>query len=164
MRLGVLAGLVVLGLGMAAQAAPVIPVEPGAAQDSAVVQVAAAYNPTVAAVQQQLAAQGYYTGAVDGINGPRTRAAVRAYEADHGLAVTGDIYALAATLGVQTQVATTVAPVVVQRPVVVGPPPVMFPARPVVRLFFGPRIGWGFRPDGGGHRPGGWGHRPGPWR
>jgi peptidoglycan hydrolase-like protein with peptidoglycan-binding domain len=157
MRLGMLAGLVVLGLGLAAQAAPVTPVDPGPTQDGAVVQVAAAYNPTVAAVQQQLALQGYYRGAVDGIEGPRTRAAVRAYEADHGLAVTGDVYALASVLGTQT--ATVVAPVVVQRPMVVGPPPVVYPVRPLVRLFVGPRIGWGFRPGGWGHRPG-----PGPWR
>jgi hypothetical protein len=46
---------------------------------------------TVAAVQQRLGEIGYYYGAVDGIMGPRTRAAIAAYESGHGLAVDGTI-------------------------------------------------------------------------
>ena len=46
---------------------------------------------TVAAVQQRLGEIGYYRGAVDGIMGPRTRAAIAAYESRHGLAVDGTI-------------------------------------------------------------------------
>jgi len=46
---------------------------------------------TVAAVQQRLGEIGYYHGAVDGIMGPRTRAAIAAYESSHGLGVDGMI-------------------------------------------------------------------------
>ena len=40
-------------------------------------------------VQGRLADEGYYSGAVDGVLGPRTRAAIRAYERRHGLAADG---------------------------------------------------------------------------
>jgi hypothetical protein len=46
---------------------------------------------TVAAVQQRLAEMGYYHGAVDGVMGPQTRAAIAAYESRHGLIVDGTI-------------------------------------------------------------------------
>jgi len=42
-------------------------------------------------VQQALAQQGYYRGAVDGIVGPATSAAISAYQHDNGLRVTGSI-------------------------------------------------------------------------
>jgi peptidoglycan hydrolase-like protein with peptidoglycan-binding domain len=42
-------------------------------------------------VQQLLLAQGYQPGAVDGLFGTRTENAVRAYQADQGVAVTGRI-------------------------------------------------------------------------
>jgi hypothetical protein len=42
-------------------------------------------------VQLALRDQGYYAGATDGIMGPETRAALAAYQADHGLAVTSSI-------------------------------------------------------------------------
>lgn len=42
-------------------------------------------------VQQELARQGYYCGAIDGVIGPRSRAAIRAFQADRGLLVTGRI-------------------------------------------------------------------------
>jgi peptidoglycan hydrolase-like protein with peptidoglycan-binding domain len=38
----------------------------------------------VAELQNRLASAGYYHGAVDGILGPATRRAIRAYERDHG--------------------------------------------------------------------------------
>lgn len=38
----------------------------------------------VAELQRRLARAGYYHGAVDGIMGPATRRAIRAYERDHG--------------------------------------------------------------------------------
>jgi hypothetical protein len=38
----------------------------------------------VAELQRRLARAGYYHGAIDGILGPQTRAAIRAYERDHG--------------------------------------------------------------------------------
>jgi Putative peptidoglycan binding domain len=40
----------------------------------------------VAELQSRLASAGYYHGAVDGILGPATRRAIRAYERDHGYA------------------------------------------------------------------------------
>jgi peptidoglycan hydrolase-like protein with peptidoglycan-binding domain len=42
------------------------------------------------AVQRELKAKGYETGAVDGVAGLVTRAAIMAYEADHGLALTAE--------------------------------------------------------------------------
>ena len=43
----------------------------------------------VAAAQQRLKDRGYYSGPVDGVMGPRTAAALRAYQRDHGLSATG---------------------------------------------------------------------------
>ena len=43
------------------------------------------------AVQQRLAELGYKPGPIDGMNGPRTRAAVRAFQRDHKLAQTGKV-------------------------------------------------------------------------
>jgi len=40
----------------------------------------------VAKLQSRLASAGYYHGAIDGIMGPATRRAIRAYERDHGYA------------------------------------------------------------------------------
>jgi len=42
-------------------------------------------------VQRVLARKGYYRGAIDGDLGPRSRAAIRAWQEDCGLAVTGQI-------------------------------------------------------------------------
>ena len=39
--------------------------------------------------QRQLKARGYYSGAVDGLLGPNTQAALRAYQRDHRLKMTG---------------------------------------------------------------------------
>jgi len=38
-----------------------------------------------------LRGEGYYAGAIDGILGPQTRAALAAFQADHGLAVTSAV-------------------------------------------------------------------------
>jgi hypothetical protein len=45
----------------------------------------------IANVQAALADQGYYDGAIDGILGPLTRAAIARYQQDHGLYVTSAI-------------------------------------------------------------------------
>ena len=42
---------------------------------------------TVTAIQQKLSAWGYYNGAIDGIYGSRTEAAVRYFQQKNGLAV-----------------------------------------------------------------------------
>jgi len=44
---------------------------------------------TVASAQDQLAKQGYYRGAIDGVLGPETRRAIAQYQSNHGLRVTG---------------------------------------------------------------------------
>ena len=52
---------------------------------------AVAASPVVVEVQQLLIAQGYEPGAVDGLFGTRTGNAIRSYQADQGIAVTGEI-------------------------------------------------------------------------
>ena len=49
------------------------------------------YASRVADVQRVLMRRGLYAGPADGIDGPRTSAAIRVYQARHGLAVTGNI-------------------------------------------------------------------------
>jgi hypothetical protein len=46
---------------------------------------------TTAAVQRRLGEMGYYHGVVDGVIGPRTRAAIADFESRHGLVVDGTI-------------------------------------------------------------------------
>ncbi len=45
----------------------------------------------VLSVQRELQVRGYYDGALDGIAGPNTRAAVRAFQRDAGFPVTGEV-------------------------------------------------------------------------
>jgi peptidoglycan hydrolase-like protein with peptidoglycan-binding domain len=52
---------------------------------------AVAASPVVVEVQQLLIAQGYEPGVVDGLFGARTGNAIRSYQADQGIAVTGEI-------------------------------------------------------------------------
>jgi len=52
-------------------------------------------------VQAQLRDDGYYDGAIDGALGPRTREALAAFQADHGLAITSAVdQPTLATLGI----------------------------------------------------------------
>ena len=50
-------------------------------------------NATVRAVQSELAQLGYYHGAIDGIQGDQTQAALARYQEDHALSVTGTLTA-----------------------------------------------------------------------
>lgn len=50
---------------------------------------APATSGNVKGVQSKLAALGYNPGPIDGVAGPRTQAAVRSFQADHGLPVDG---------------------------------------------------------------------------
>ena len=57
----------------------------------------------VVQIQRRLARAGYYRGAIDGVMGPRTHYAIRAYERDHGLRVDGVISRqLLATMGLRS--------------------------------------------------------------
>jgi hypothetical protein len=56
----------------------------------------------VVRVQERLTRAGYYHGGIDGVVGPRTRYAIRAYERDHGLRADGVITnQLLATMGLR---------------------------------------------------------------
>lgn len=46
---------------------------------------------TVMKAQVQLVSQGYYNGSVDGINGPQTQAAIKAFQHNKGLSETGNL-------------------------------------------------------------------------
>ena len=48
-------------------------------------------TPLVSDIQAALQERGYYQGAVDGRNGPLTRAAIAGFQQDAGLAVTGSV-------------------------------------------------------------------------
>jgi peptidoglycan DL-endopeptidase LytE len=58
---------------------------------------------TVRSAQQQLKDSGYYTGTVDGIDGPATRAAIRKYQSANSLTVNGQLDSETCDkLGIQT--------------------------------------------------------------
>ena len=48
-------------------------------------------NPNVSQVQAALARKGYYRGAIDGRMGPGTRSALKQYQLNHGMEVTGRV-------------------------------------------------------------------------
>ena len=58
-------------------------------RDSSASKPAGADSAPVRDIQTTLNARGYDAGPADGIAGPRTRAAIRAYQRDNGLAVDG---------------------------------------------------------------------------
>ncbi|MCX7927348.1 MAG: peptidoglycan-binding protein [Candidatus Omnitrophica bacterium] len=49
------------------------------------------YAPTPTEIQTALANAGYYKGAIDGKIGPKTQAAIEAFQRDNGLAVDGKV-------------------------------------------------------------------------
>ncbi|GAB4372583.1 MAG: hypothetical protein Kow00114_34090 [Kiloniellaceae bacterium] len=77
---------------LAALAAAVL-IQPAPAAAQPAVQLAQAESGLEAAyvrgIQKELLAHGYKPGPVDGVAGPQTRAAIRAYQADAGLDVDG---------------------------------------------------------------------------
>jgi len=62
----------------------------------------------IAAAQQRLKDRGYYGGPVDGVMGPRTAAALRAYQRDRGLSATGQLDSQTASALSETTTATVV--------------------------------------------------------
>jgi peptidoglycan hydrolase-like protein with peptidoglycan-binding domain len=53
--------------------------------------ISISYDARVEDAQRELSATGHYRGLVDGVNGKQTELAVRKYQADNGLPVTGDV-------------------------------------------------------------------------
>ena len=95
-------------------------VDAGCLPDEHKQQAAAAVSAYTTALQQDLAEAGYYGGAIDGVYGPQTVAAVEELQRANGLPVTGTVdkatadalQAQLAALGgaaAQTAVATTAA-------------------------------------------------------
>lgn len=88
-------------------------------------------DPTLlSAIQGELARIGQYEGAIDGVYGPRTEAAIRAFQATAGLAATGEPTAalldiLRATTADETDGAATDRPAL--RPALTSTPPVPAP-------------------------------------
>src|SRR5262245_39619811 len=66
----------------------------------------------ITAAQQRLKDRGYYAGPVDGVIGPRTAAALRAYQRDHGLKATGQVDSPTASALNERTTATSVTPAV----------------------------------------------------
>ena len=79
--LGLSAGLSVVGLGTSAKEAV-----PGSTYLVAEAATTTAENKTI---QTKLKRWGYYTGAIDGIYGPKTKQAVRYFQSKNGLTVDG---------------------------------------------------------------------------
>ena len=121
---GAACGLLLLALGSTvAVAAPFVSattVAPG--NGPVVVQVVV--DGTVVWVQRFLSERGFYNGAVDGVSGPNTQAAVRGYEASVNWPITGNPHVLASKLGY----GTPAAPVVVVPAPAPGPAVVVAPA------------------------------------
>lgn len=67
------------------------PVWKRGSSNTAAAPVAAGFEATVASIQGGLRRLGYDPGAVDGRIGPRTEAAIRAYQRDEGLLVDGRV-------------------------------------------------------------------------
>lgn len=88
--------LIVVGTALLTAAAAAAPLSVGAAgaRDAGLPLVRVQAVPTmdeayIRAAQKELRGHGYLAGPVDGVYGPQTRAAVRAYQRDAGLTVTG---------------------------------------------------------------------------
>lgn len=118
---GAACGLLLLALGSTvAVAAPFSHVAAVSPDNGPVVQVVA--DATVVWVQRFLSERGFYHGAVDGVAGPHTQAAVRTYEASVNWPVTGNAHVLAGKLGYGTPAApVVVVPAPGPGPVVVAP-------------------------------------------
>lgn len=69
----------------------VLPRSPSTAPQQTLPGNSAKFAEIVRRVQAALYAQGYYTGPLDGVVGPNTRAALSKFQKDHGLSATGTI-------------------------------------------------------------------------
>ena len=70
--------------------------------------VVSAARADITEVQKRLKKWGYYTGSVDGINGPKTKAAVKAFQKRYGLTQDGIVGPLtAAKMGISVKASTS---------------------------------------------------------
>lgn len=83
--------LLVLGSVAALPACSMYGGHGGGQQGYTMPQPAGVSADTIRTVQSRLRQEGDYNGAIDGIWGPSTVEAVRAYQQHHGLAVTGEL-------------------------------------------------------------------------
>jgi len=88
---GIIGG--VIGSAITAPPPPAQPVPPPPGRPVVVYAPAPATTSyaSVADVQAALQHYGYYNGVVDGVSGPRTSAAIRSFQSNNGLPVTGYI-------------------------------------------------------------------------
>ena len=76
-----------IGARLAVAAAPSVP----GANPQPVTTVVLKYDPLIQDAQRELSALGVYKGAVDGVNGLRTKQAIETYQQMNGLTATGEV-------------------------------------------------------------------------
>ncbi|WP_417407863.1 peptidoglycan-binding domain-containing protein [Hoeflea sp.] len=114
-----------------------VPVAPAPAvpQVSPEVSAAPASDPLLVQIQTELARNGLYTGEIDGLMGPKSAAAIRAWEKANGYRETGEasaaLLAIMEQASVQSRMQAAPAEVASRRPVVL-PTPKPAPAAPAV--------------------------------
>lgn len=96
---------------------------PGIAAESAATPAA---DPVLSQIQTILAASGLYSGEIDGLMGPKSAAAIRAWEENNGYSQTGE--ATAALLAIMGQSSARAAPVDVVSRIISSPTPKPRPA------------------------------------
>jgi peptidoglycan hydrolase-like protein with peptidoglycan-binding domain len=89
------AAFLLTGIALQAQETPSTQAPPQAEGDRAVQEASpqeqGSQNEQVRSAQQALQQKGHYSGAIDGIAGPQTEAAVREFQEIQGLEVTGKL-------------------------------------------------------------------------
>jgi len=109
--------------------APVVP------QVSPEVSAAPALDPVLVQIQTVLARKGLYSGEIDGLMGPKSAAAIRAWEKTNGYSETGEasaaLLAIMDQVGVQSRMQPPPVEVASRQPVVL-PTPKPVPSAPVV--------------------------------
>ena len=114
-----------------------VPVAPAPAvpQVSPEVSVATASDPVLVQIQTELARNGLYTGEIDGLMGPKSAAAIRAWEKANGYRETGEasaaLLAIMEQASVQSRMQAAPAEVASRQPVVL-PTPKPAPSAPAV--------------------------------
>lgn len=89
--IGVAAGIGILGLILSQQGARAKPQRQRSARPAPSPRAPAKQGPDMASVQRALAARGYDVGTPNGKAGPKTKAAITAYQRDNGMPATGKL-------------------------------------------------------------------------